>query len=433
MNNKGITLIALVITIIVMLILVAVTILMAVNGGLFGYAGKATVDTKKALEEEKNLGSVEEGLSTDQLIEKYAIMEISAGKILTKNETITQTDTETGKTYKAIIPKGFGIVRGCETIIDGLVISDEFDSSGNSIGNEFVWIPVIVTGETQAEKEENFDKIRTTYGDSNRVEPYSEEGYTDDVIEYNKMRASVIANEGFYIGRYEAGIPTTEEPRPNVHTETIRTNVGTNTMVVKRDCYPYNDVYYGNTRTDLSSDIIIHESGGTFNMGHGEVYLSRNMYPENNNNYGVVSTLSYGVQWDAMVKWVGKEEETDSTTWGNYYTNTGDTWKITRQSARYTADLGKTWHLISEEENHQKEKTGYAGILLTTGANDRFKIKNLYDIAGNCAESTMDLARRGSYFGYNGDGYTRSVNSKGELPDTLGTAFRPALYIKSST
>ena len=52
-DKKGITLIALIITIIVMLILAAVTINIAVNGGLFGYAGKATSDTVKAKEMEQ--------------------------------------------------------------------------------------------------------------------------------------------------------------------------------------------------------------------------------------------------------------------------------------------------------------------------------------------------------------------------------------------
>ena len=47
-NNKGITLIALIITIIVMLILVAVTINIAVNGGLFGKAKAATIQTEIA-------------------------------------------------------------------------------------------------------------------------------------------------------------------------------------------------------------------------------------------------------------------------------------------------------------------------------------------------------------------------------------------------
>lgn len=55
-GQKGITLIALVITIIVMLILVAVTITMAVNGGLFGYAQNAAVGTENAKQEESHLG-----------------------------------------------------------------------------------------------------------------------------------------------------------------------------------------------------------------------------------------------------------------------------------------------------------------------------------------------------------------------------------------
>ena len=70
-KNKGITLIALVITIIVMLILVAVTINIAVNGGLFGYAGNAVKETELAKQKEIGLADLEGGLSTDQLIEKF--------------------------------------------------------------------------------------------------------------------------------------------------------------------------------------------------------------------------------------------------------------------------------------------------------------------------------------------------------------------------
>ena len=54
-QNKGITLIALIITIIVMLILVAVTINMAINGGLFEKAGEAVGDTKNEINKEQEL------------------------------------------------------------------------------------------------------------------------------------------------------------------------------------------------------------------------------------------------------------------------------------------------------------------------------------------------------------------------------------------
>lgn len=56
-SEKGITLIALVITIIVMLILVGVTITMAVNGGLFDYAKDAGTKTNGATANEQKLGN----------------------------------------------------------------------------------------------------------------------------------------------------------------------------------------------------------------------------------------------------------------------------------------------------------------------------------------------------------------------------------------
>ena len=56
-EQKGITLIALVITIIVMLILVAVTITMAINGGLFEKAGEASGKTNNALSAEQDIAN----------------------------------------------------------------------------------------------------------------------------------------------------------------------------------------------------------------------------------------------------------------------------------------------------------------------------------------------------------------------------------------
>ena len=60
-NQKGITLIALIITIIVMLILVGVSVTVALNGGLFSTAQKATGDTKAERDNELALsdGKVE--------------------------------------------------------------------------------------------------------------------------------------------------------------------------------------------------------------------------------------------------------------------------------------------------------------------------------------------------------------------------------------
>ena len=56
-GQKGITLVALVITIIVMLILVGVSVTVALNGGLFTTAKDATEKTNNALVEENKLDS----------------------------------------------------------------------------------------------------------------------------------------------------------------------------------------------------------------------------------------------------------------------------------------------------------------------------------------------------------------------------------------
>ena len=73
-NSKGITLIALVITIIVMLILAAVSITMAVNGGLFGYAQNASTETQKERDLELEMGNLEDNLTYENMITKYAIV-----------------------------------------------------------------------------------------------------------------------------------------------------------------------------------------------------------------------------------------------------------------------------------------------------------------------------------------------------------------------
>ena len=72
-SNKGITLIALVITIIVMLILVVVTIRISTNGGLFDYAGKAARETNDAITDETDIanGKITIGGVTYNSIEDY--------------------------------------------------------------------------------------------------------------------------------------------------------------------------------------------------------------------------------------------------------------------------------------------------------------------------------------------------------------------------
>ena len=115
---KGITLIALVITIIVLLILAGVSISMLTGeNGILTQAQRAKNETKNAqVNEENTLMSYEQYINASQ-----------------SGNTVFTDDN--GKV--AIIPKGFYIVPGLDDVDAGLVISDIEDDTQN-IGNQFV-------------------------------------------------------------------------------------------------------------------------------------------------------------------------------------------------------------------------------------------------------------------------------------------------------
>ena len=82
-GQKGITLVALVITIIVMLILVGVSITIAMNGGLFDTARSAATNTNTAAKAEQNLanGSIDYRVDKDDSGNNYTIYHTTADAI----------------------------------------------------------------------------------------------------------------------------------------------------------------------------------------------------------------------------------------------------------------------------------------------------------------------------------------------------------------
>ena len=152
------------------------------------------------------------------------------------------------------------------------------------------------------------------------------------------------------------------------------------------------------------------------------------------NEIGATSTLCYGVQWDAIMKFVEDSTHsiTNSTTWGNYKNNA---WTIERTTAQYTDTTNvKTgnWTAITSD----KSKTSSASYLLTTGASDTFKVKNIFDLAGNVLEWTMEAydsagrVDRGGDFSISGSYNPASVRSD-DSPFNSGSVFgfRLALYL----
>ena len=424
-NQTGITLIALVVTIVVLLILAGVSI-----NVVFGQDGiiqkakdaqnkmdQATQNDLDSINELNNWidgkinGSLGGNTTTPPTptVKKYT--EASKNGDGTLAENAEYTDPEKAK---VTIPKGFKVSEvaatektdGEQTVSKGLVIQDKD-------GNEFVWIPVNYTA-TNVDANSNglddgFEAIfKRSTTSSSYSEPYAS-GYTGENTEYLKMMQSVQANKGFYIGRYEAG---TTSPRDESTTTT-------STVVVKRDVYPYIYVKWGDAMNTVGNV--------------GAVYLSKNMYAAG--TIGATSTLCYGVQWDAAMKFVedSTHSTSNSTTWGNYKNNA---WTINRTTAKYTDSTNaqkESWKAITSNIS----KTDSESILLTTGASDNFKAKNIFDLAGNVYEWTMEAygsasrVTRGGGYGGPGSAFTASSRNGGGFPtnSNVRTGFRPALYL----
>ena len=219
-NNKGITLVALVVTIVVLLILAGVSINLVVGqNGIIKKAQNAKKDYEQAkLNEQEDLGEMDSWMN-DQL----GILEQVDKGVLVEGKNKKYTDTN-GNT--AVIPVGFKVLTECSDITKGLVIEDE-------IGNQYVWIPVGSVKKSETETVEiqlgryTFDTSNGTptlvqsaseFKDETKViESYFKELPSDTATAHENTISkdlagfitSVKTNGGYYIGRYEAGCAST--------------------------------------------------------------------------------------------------------------------------------------------------------------------------------------------------------------------------------
>ena len=332
-KEKGITLVALVVTIIVLLILAGISISMLTGqNGILNRAQEAKEKTELAGEEELR-----------KLTQMQAAMNL---------ENTTYTDNSTGEEITVTIPAQCAVsqVEGENTLKDGLVIIDVN-------GNEWVWIEVPKTNEiyiTAGIEISNFtmdeyNKIEEDlhiYTNSYRANNNTDEYYLDEATglnqeEYNnlkrRMLKSIYQKEGFWISRYEAGI------------EKNRTN-----------------------KTDgISADLKPLSSENKFPLTYVTCAQAQTLASKGAPNSEYVSGLMFGVQWDLVLKYLennGVEKNdliSDSTKWGNYKNA-----KFTLNRGKYAvnyydeeADVEIGWDVPFNWNNHDVDEIKYNSVL----------------------------------------------------------------------
>ena len=222
-KNKGITLVALVVTIVVLLILAGVSInLVLGNNGIIAKAKDA--ETKSAEASQNDLKGMN-GLVSEMegaLAGNGSTGSGSGnGNTGSGNNFVTKNTEVTYPGGNVWIPEGFRISKdSASTVQNGVVIEDKD-------GNQFVWVPVATLA----------DYKRTWYTEYDSFSSYSEALPEDE-------KTSVERYKGFYIGRYEAG------DKESTVAKTLRSsNDVTKTVTIKANQAPYNYV----TRTQAVS------------------------------------------------------------------------------------------------------------------------------------------------------------------------------------
>ena len=420
MKNKGVTLIALAVTIVVMLILAGVTI-SVLNGenGIVKQAQKAKEESKiKELKEKVRIdiaGKRVENINGElrvsvlkEILDKYfdnvpvETQITSETKLKAKEEygkyEMKISDIDVGEiTYETSytifkdvngeqvpIPEGYIVSENSdENIVNkGLVISD-------SRGNEYVWISCTVdsssnklqykrtewgvekdgTDNSRAIKDElTLKDIDVTYSKTDTDNGINEEISKEIVAQINAEKESIKKYGGYYIGRYEVG-------KDN------------KTAVIKAEQEPYVNIKWSKAY-ELAKGI-----------GGGE---------------GATTYLCSSYSWDTAINFI------QNTTGKNYATSIigfNGNWK----SQEVKDSSGK---VIKPVNTAQRLNTG-----LTTA------LCNIYDMGGNVGEFTTELnpgmcetvVLRGGNADDGPAGY-RWDNYSGDAVSAFG--FRATLFLK---
>lgn len=263
---------------------------------------------------------------------------------ISNNNTEIEPIIQTSFYNNPIIPEGFyavetdsaswskidGIPTGWN---NGLVIED-------SLGNQFVWVPV-------KNKQYNFSKS------------YSE--FLKDTENQNEIQ-QIDKYGGFYISRYEAGIPDEISDSVSLYSEYTNDIIGI--PLSQKNKVPWNFISLKNAKINATS-----------------------MYNGPNIKSDLITTRQYLriLEWFYSTQFNMKKVQEHSN-----FSNA--TFKF---SGLYSTDKGKTYKTgVDIEKNNN--------FLLSTGCTERNKINNIYDFFGNVAEFTDGYVKTRGYYSIGG-------------------------------
>lgn len=407
-KKSGITLIALVITIIVLLILAGVSISMLTgNNSILKQAGRARdINEEKGISERVQLAYLSavvdsEGNVTEEKLKEELKKEFGEnGYKLSKDLTKVTID---GKEYdiegtikeetkeKIIKDKNGTIISKIEGVTEPWLPTSTAEITNNDLStgltikdanqNEWVWIEVPMNVTSGKENDTDIETALRDYTDTVVTRP---EGWSDTYLEgkglsnqeyedkKTAMLQSIKTNGGFYIGKYETG---------NEGGTLNKTYYDKNDNLVENpeNGYEYYDGVWNGGRP------VIKQNAFPYNWVTNEEAenLSEELKTGEKN-----ASLMFGIQWDLILKYLkekgglsANDLTSNSKEWGNYY-NTK--YNIANTNSWYSKNYGDIWMQGGYNKTQDEE------ILLTAGSHTQFAKKNIFDLAGNLCEWTLE-------------------------------------------
>ena len=411
MYDGGITLIALVVTVVVLLILAGVSLNLVIgNEGILTRSKEAANKYgKQAENEQQGLNDIETWLGeqfgdgTDSGEDK-GVIKVPVNTKATKNGTI---DGKEPNINNPIIPKGYTPINAgnatwgdgnsspAQSSIDnGLVIKDDNN-------NEWVWIPVeasTLSNMYATSTKENGETISGDVGVTTKMYTKTTTiGKTGDTVTISRSTPNttdyrepdlVVGSDSTSYDENESYYKTIlGYDSPKAMAEAFTTDYANMIASIQK----YGGFYIG--RYELSNEGV---QKGKETLTYTNWYNLYQKCTTLNASDKVESKMIWGIQWDLACDFISKKGEqksiTNSTTWGNYPDSTGNAAVMDGETKKYGS----------------KQVTGYS---------EYWKANNIYDLAGNCTEWTQEAndtnyrASRGDDCNYNGPASSRDVSN----------------------
>ncbi len=403
MNNKRtILLVGIIIALIIITIIIAIMFIKT--------DGEDVTQTNTEISNMQEDNTIDdENIVEDDFVEENLPKISEKGEIT--NERAIYTDEE-GK--KAVIPAGYAVIEDSTPISSGLVISDiaDDDMENSKGGNQFVWIPV----------EDTFLDVSTC-----ETEDAINDKIQEEVDNGNYPMAIRLSD-----GNYAAVLYKFESIKENTAIKVIPIEYGTSEInkepsnlseeiAANWTKYKYqeefnnlikkvrNDKGFWVGRFETSID-----SNGTAQSKKGQVVLTNQSWydlyetEKTLSKNGATSHMIWSCQWDQIMLWIKDTKNSNATTNPFFILDStgGGNYSDTQ---------------IADETGKIVKKKGQS-IRFTSGITEAFQIKNIYDLAGNVFEWTMEswysAARvvRGGYCSYSSTEYP--ISSRFHFPVT---------------